>query len=128
MLLSNDLSLQTLYIARIFICFYVFFYYLYDQFITHNYLYKQLITQSDYYGYNEIAQCALKPRLVALPLVSASALPAPAALPLDAVPGLGAAAAPAVPRAAAAAATAATLLGGQFVLCNNNFNYNVSPS
>ena len=103
-----------------------FFYYLYDQFITHNYLYKQLITQSDYYGYNEIAQCELKPRLVAL--VSASALPAPAALPLDAVPGLGAAAAPAVPRAAAAAATAATLLGGQFVLCNNNLNYNVNPS
>ena len=63
-----------------------------------------------------------------LPLVSASALPAPAALPLDAVPGLGAAAAPAVPRAAAAAATAATLLGGQFVLCNNNLNYNVNPS
>ena len=86
-----------------------FFYYLYDQFITHNYLYKQLITQSDYYGYNEIAQCELKPRLDALPLVSASALSAPAALPLDAVPGLGAAAAPTVPRAASATATVASV-------------------
>ena len=62
--------------------------------------------------YNEHMKIAN--RRAPLPLVSASALPAPAALALDAVLGPRAAATTAVP--GAAAATAAALLSSQFVL------------